>query len=409
LAQNTIHKAQGKRKRKPPKPRRDFPLQAHANGSWAKRINGKLYYFGPWSDPVAAEQKYHASVDDIRAGRRPNAREAGTPPNLLTLVELCDRFMAFKADALGTGDIGERTFADYFRTCELLIKFLGRTMLVGQLGPSDFQRLRTRLAKGRNSVSLGNEVRRARVLFRWAYEDELISAPVRFGQSFKLPGKPAMRRARASKGALTFEPEELRLVLDAANPEMRAAILLGLNGGLTNGDIAGLERHMISDDRQWIRFSRRKTGVAREIPLWPETRAALEAISSDRPQPRHAADADAVFLTRTGRRLARVQPVRNKKDPQAAGKRTVIDALSTRFRKLLEGCGLHQPRRNFYSLRHQFWSEAEAVLDIPAARRIMGHVDRSISDAYREYIAPERLRRVTDHVRAWLFAGQGPS
>jgi integrase len=102
-----------------------------------------------------------------------------------------------------------------------------------------------------------------------------------------------------------------------------------------------------------------------------------------------------------------VQAIKDKSDPKAVGKRTVVDQVSTRFRKLLEKSGLHRLRRNFYSLRHQFWSEAEAVLDTPAAQRIMGHADRSISDQYREYIAPERLERVVQHVHDWLFSKSG--
>jgi len=40
-------------------------------------------------------------------------------------------------------------------------------------------------------------------------------------------------------------------------------------------------------------------------------------------------------------------------------------------------------------------------------RHIMGHVDDSISDHYRETVSDDRLQAVVDHVRAWLFDGKG--
>jgi hypothetical protein len=44
---------------RPAKPRPDFPLFAHATGRWAKKINGKLQYFGPWGDPQTAEANFN--------------------------------------------------------------------------------------------------------------------------------------------------------------------------------------------------------------------------------------------------------------------------------------------------------------------------------------------------------------
>jgi hypothetical protein len=38
-------------KRKPGKPRPDWPLTALLNGQWVKKIKGKVFLFGRWDQP----------------------------------------------------------------------------------------------------------------------------------------------------------------------------------------------------------------------------------------------------------------------------------------------------------------------------------------------------------------------
>jgi len=56
---------------KPAELYQEFPLFAHASGQWAKKIRGKMWYFGVWENPEAAYETHKSQIDEIHAGRNP--------------------------------------------------------------------------------------------------------------------------------------------------------------------------------------------------------------------------------------------------------------------------------------------------------------------------------------------------
>jgi hypothetical protein len=102
---------------KPKKPRPDFPLFPHATRRWAKKIRGKLHYFGPWSDPDAALDKYLKEKDALHAGRKPRAEPQG-----LTVKELANAYLTHKQGLLDAGELSPRSWADYKEATDLLVK-----------------------------------------------------------------------------------------------------------------------------------------------------------------------------------------------------------------------------------------------------------------------------------------------
>src|SRR5712671_4855382 len=91
---------QSRRSEKPTKPYPDFPLFPHATKRWAKKIRGKMHYFGPWADPDAALKKYLEEKDALHAGRKPREATEG-----LTVKVLANTFLNHKQSLLDTSEI----------------------------------------------------------------------------------------------------------------------------------------------------------------------------------------------------------------------------------------------------------------------------------------------------------------
>jgi integrase len=386
------------------RPGPDFPLRKHkGRGYWCKKVRGRVYYFGKVADDptgAAALDLWLAQKDDLLAGREPRPKTDG-----LTVAELANRFLAAKEHLRETGELTPRTWQGYYATCATVVKAFGRGRAVADLVPDDFRKLRAKLAQTRRSaVALGNEVQRVRSLFKFAFDDGLIPAPVRFGQAFAKPKADAVRRAREAHrnefGDRMFEPAEIRAILAAAGQPLRAMVLLAANCAFGQSDLAALPTRAVDLDAGWVDFARVKTGIRRRCWLWPETAAAVREWVAARPKAKDPADAGLLFLTRFGGRWVKVGPTG-----------APADAVGQEFGKVLARLGLKRPGRSVYALRHTFETVAGETADQVAVDAVMGHVPQGMGAAYRERISDARLRRVAEFVRRWLFgeAPAGPS
>jgi integrase len=249
-------------------------------------------------------------------------------------------------------------------------------------------------------------------VFKYAHDAGLIDRPVRFGPMFTKPSRKAMRKARHAKGPRMFEAQEIRTLLDAAGTQVKAMILLGVNCGFGNSDVATLPRKGVELTTAWIDHPRPKTEIQRRVPLWPETVDALAAALQERPQSKDRSHDGLVFVTKYGQPWS--NRFRRKKLPsgpqnQDAGEGNGHTLASTdspitkEFAKLLKSLKIERPGLNFYALRHTFETLGGESRDQVAVDAILGHSREDMASIYRERIRDERLKAVTDYVRAWLF------
>lgn len=362
---------------KPEKPFPEFPLFPHATKRWAKKIKGRLHYFGPWDNWQAAYELYQYEYPWRIQGKTPPPRN----PEAVTVEYLVNSFLEQRDTLVQSGELSKQTWLDYRVVGTELIEQLGRYTDIEHLTPSDFAKLRKHYGKGKSLVTLKNSITRAMVFFNFAHKQRLIKHPVDTGESFKKPKKVALKREKLAKGNKSFTVDELRLIYHAANKQLKCFILLGLNGGLGNSDIGQMESKHIQGD--WVDYPRPKTAVDRRFKLWPETKKAIEIVRQTK-----QADSRYLFLTKQGKCWF-------KDDGD--------DPLSKEFRKLCLEVGVHKQGRGFYSLRHQFRSIARGCRDREAVDYVMGHSDGTVAENYMEWgIDDERLQAVSDFVYTWI-------
>lgn len=165
-----------------------------------------------------------------------------------TIADLCNAFLIEKESRAANGELSERTFVVWHAICRKIVEQFGRERLVGDLQPEDFGKFRRSLAAKHSTITLLNLVNQVRSVFNWGFKNRLMKQPADFGTLFDRPSRKLERKARRDAGVRMFEADEIRGMLQAADVPMRAASLLGINGGFGNGDVSALPQSAIDFD-----------------------------------------------------------------------------------------------------------------------------------------------------------------
>lgn len=375
-------------KARPQKPYPEFPLFAHNNGQWCRKIAGKLHSFGTWDDPNAALKNHNDNFANLKEGL-----EKAEDFDGCRVADVINEYLSVQEDRLELGEIQQVTFDSLKYVGQLIVEFIPKTRAVDSLTPKDFRKLRTGMMKRYAPTNTRVNMSRVRSIFKFAYEERMITIPVFFGRGFDAPTKAMIRKARNEKPKKLFDPCQITLLLANASPAMKAMILLSINTGMNNADLGNVLHRHIDLKTGWMDYPRHKTGIQRRAKLWPETITAIEKYLDERQTPLLQFQG-FVFITKARRKWGH-------------------SSLPSEFAKLRDAVNFDDagkeydpppiPHGSFGYFRHTFETVAGGSRDQVAVNAVMGHVDDSMAAEYRECIEDDRLEAVATHVRRWLF------
>lgn len=358
-----------------------FPLTLHKTRQYCKKIKGKLYYFG--TDKKAALNRYLEQAAYLHAGKLPRPKSTG---NTLSIKTLCNLYLDHQESRSAIGEIRLRHLYDQTSLLRGFVRFVGPNRAVSDICTVDLQNYRKKLIKaGKSPNTINNRITAAKAMYNWAIDNEIIDHS---------PRLRAVKKITLKRGEKpTFTTHQIRALLEIANIQMRAMIWLGLNCGFGCTDCAELEWKVLDLENGRVCYPRGKTGIERNLPLWPETIQALKELQEK---------GELVFYTRGGNPWVRTM---RRKEKDGTEKYTKDDAISKAFSKLMKKAGIRAPKGvGFYTLRRTAATLAANSGDPFAVQKLLGHADIKMASTYVQNIS-EQTDRVINNTRKTIVEG----
>lgn len=345
-------------------------LTKSSDGRWRKQIDGKMRYFGSVNPKSVnrsykdAERKYYQFLIDRE---RNNGVE--TAIQNLTVAEFAEKYLESEYARYARGEIT----AVWFEAVRCHISDFAQRVNEGKrlrfLSELDLEQYRNETLLLPKSDKTGRKISthtaRARLstvkqMTKWGYQTKLIETLPR-----NLDGFSKVKHKTVE--VQTFSRKEIELLYTNANERMKCWMLLALNCGYGQKDIADMRVGEISLMSRRIRRNRSKTKVLTDHKLWPITIELLKQTGRF-----EAGLNERVFLSRFGRPLVS-EDYRNDKLLRS-------DGIRTMFEKLRMKVGL-EAGRGFYTLRKTAATEIERI-DPLVTEMFLGHVERGMKKHY---------------------------
>lgn len=360
-----------------------FPLTLHSTGQYCKKIRGKIHYFG--TDKKRALERYLDQATYLHGCQDATAyRSNGS----MALNELCDLYLRYQHSKVLADELTPKHYNDQIVSLGKLISFLGKGRRIKSISTLDLQNYKRKLQNTYGSAHrLNLHLSVMKAMFHWARRNDILE---------NIPNIDAVSRGKiVHQEKFTFDSAQITKLLSAANVKMRAMTWLGLNCGFGCTDCAQVKWKDLDLDNGRVRLARNKTGVPRNLPLWPETIRALKEVPRSGP---------LVFYTAEGHPWVRTSL---KTAGDGSKKYTTVNAVTSMFSRLLKKTRIHAPKgTGFYTLRRTAATLAARSGDPFAVQRLLGHVNLEMATRYVQDVS-EQTDRVIEGSRKYLVQDKG--
>jgi integrase len=292
----------------------------------------------------------------------------------MTLKELCDLYLQYQHSKVPANDLTARHHNDQIGGLNKLMAFLGQNREIKSISTLDLQNYKRKLQESHGSVyRLNLHISIIKAVFHWARKNDVLDY---------IPNIDAVSSVKIiHKQRHVFTSEQIHRLFDLADVQIKAMIWLGLNCGFGCADCAELKGSDLDPVNDRVKLARGKTGVSRDLPLWPETIQSLEKIpKSGRLVFRASGDKPLIQTT-----------YRINKD--GSSKYYNSNPVTSRFCKLTKKADIRAPKgTGFYTLRRTAATIAARSGEPFAVQRLLGHTNLKMATKYVQDVSAQTYR-----------------
>ena len=335
-------------------------------------------------DPLVIEQAVWR--DRLEVMQRSVATES-------TVSHFVEQFIADKSASAEAGDLSVARvyalqlhlgdFADWLGN-DTDVKDISAQSLIGYR----LELLKGLKGKGWSRTTANDRLTTVKSFVRWLWQIEAIPTLPRI-----MDGKStALNIGVAPAEIVTFEKKEISTLLENASDRTKLYILLMLNCGMTQKDIADLQHSEVDWKAGRITRKRSKTRKHENVPtvcyrLWPETLRLLK-------QERNRTRSGDVLSNENGSKILR-------DEISSDGKYKKSDNVKSAFDRLRRKTGIKKPLKSLKKTSATLIRGNEKFNSLESL--FLGHSGKTISD--RHYAQPPQ--QLLDDAIAWLATEYG--